>query len=478
MSSWSEIVCGISAYASGNRAGYSRVIGRTLSLLIELQHRGQESVGIGVVSVSGDIKVVKKGSLVLSLYEEVLGNSNIKEQEVFGCIAHTRYSTSGRYGWELAHPELVSGGRLKLAIAFNGNIANYRDLFALARSLAPEYTPSYIENDTQALAYAVYALAKDEGWDVVEALKRLPEYIIGAYSLVALTSEPRLLVARDPRGIRPLAYSYIDKEVYVASETAALQVLNLDWREVGAGEILSFDGSALEATDSVVAPDPSPCVFEYVYFSRPDSYFNGVSVYLSRLKMGWYLAREAPAEADVVVPVPDSGRIAAIGYSMASGIPLAEGIIVNKYVGRVFISAPDQRDGLSKIKYGVVRPAVEGKRVVVVDDSIVRGTTMRFLLDKLRRGGATKLYVRIASPPFTCPCYMGIDVTSGRELLLWSKSSVEEVGRSLGTDSLAYNSLRNLELSVGLPKVCHGCFSCSYPFSELRACDLEKMFSR
>lgn len=471
-------MCGVSAFASGRMYGAGRVVRGALSVLMELQHRGQEAVGIGMADDAGNIDVLRRGSLVLNVYDEVFGSSGIVERRAFGCIAHTRYSTSGVYGGRLAQPEVVGNDRFSIAMAFNGNIANYRALFNDARRMAPELAPNHVENDTQALAYAIHALAKDEGWDVVEALRRLPEYVIGSYSLVVLTSEPRLVVARDPRGFRPLAYSYLDRDFYVGSETSALQALDLDWREVGAGEVLSFDGSTLEVTGSRVPPEPSPCVFEYVYFSRPDSYFNGVSVYLSRLRMGEHLAKEAPAGADVVVPVPDSGRIAAIGYSMASGLPLVEGIVINKYVGRVFISTPQQREVLSKIKYGVVRPAVDGKRAVVVDDSIVRGTTMGFLLSKLRREGASGLHVRIASPPFKCPCYMGIDVASRRELLVWGKAGIEEVRATLEADSLAYNTIKSLELSVGLPRVCHGCFSCVYPFPGIGVCELEGMSSR
>ncbi|MCX8185144.1 MAG: amidophosphoribosyltransferase [Sulfolobales archaeon] len=471
-------MCGISAYASSIPHSFTQAARNALLILTELQHRGQESVGLAVADTEGSISSIKRGSLVFSVLGDFPSSGIGIDREVFGCIAHTRYSTSGEYGPSLAQPLVVGSEKLKISVAFNGTIANYGELFSHAKKLSPDTLPNYVDNDTQALAYAIYALARDEKWDVVEALRRLPEYVIGAYSMVILTSEPRLIVSRDPRGFRPLAFSYRDREVYVASETSALQVFELEWREVEPGEIISFDGATLESRSSRVAPDPSPCIFEYVYFSRPDSYFNGVSIHVSRIKMGEYLARESPAPVDAVVPVPDSGRLAAVGYSLASGIPLVEGIVANKYVGRVFISTPRDRDALSKIKYGIVKPAIEGRRVVVIDDSIVRGTTMGFLINKLRRSGASQVHVRIASPPFICPCYMGIDIASRKELLAWGKSSIEDIKNSVGADSLAYNSLKALEQSVNLPRVCHACFSCRYTFPGLAVCDLEKMFSR
>ncbi|MEM0438627.1 MAG: amidophosphoribosyltransferase [Desulfurococcaceae archaeon] len=452
---------GISACATGKPQNYNQAVKTALSILIELQHRGQETAGIATFNGDGSISALKRRSPASGLLKRLTSIKNGSEQKGFGCVAYV----GGLLPKELIQPAVFGDEKFKIAVAFDGNITNYRDLHLIAKKIAPDTIPSHVQGESQAIAHAIYALAKEEKWDVVEALKRLPEYVVGAYSLVILTSEPRLVMARDPRGFKPLAYSYADKEIYVASETSALEVLGFDWRETGLGEILSFDGGSLEATTVRASVNPSPCVFEYVYISRPDSFFNGVSVYASRLKLGEYLAKEAPVDADIVVPVPDSGRIAAIGYSRASGIPLTEGIVINKYVGRVFISAPTRRDVVSKLKHGVIRSAVEGKRVVVVDDSIVRGTTLGFLLEKLRKGGARKLHLRISSPPFKCPCYCGVGVASGGELLAWGRSDIEEVRRSLGADSLAYNTLRNVELAVGLPSICNSCFTCRYTFS-------------
>ncbi|RLG84611.1 MAG: amidophosphoribosyltransferase, partial [Thermoprotei archaeon] len=223
---------------------------------------------------------------------------------------------------------------------------------------------------------------------------------------------------------------------------------------------------------------PTPCIFEYVYFSRPDSFFNGVQVHEARVRMGMELARVAPVDADVVIPVPDSGRSAALGFSRASGIPMDEGLMRNRYVGRSFIMPPGLRELISSIKYGVVRRVVEGRRVVVVDDSLIRGTTMRSIVSLLRRFGAREVHVRIASPPVRYPCFMGIDFPTRRELIASKLGSVEEVARAIGADSLAYNTLEGLLRAVGLPSLCTACFSGTYPFPNLNLEALEKSFAR
>ncbi len=449
---------GIAAYATGRRRAYDQVLKEALLVLIELQHRGQESAGIAVAGSGGEIDVLRKRSPVFSLLWKLSRSRSRPERESFGCVAHVGDAALE----ELSQPVVFGDERFRVAVASDGCVSDYREIHLTARRLAPDVIPNHAWSPTHALAQAVYALAREERWDAVEALKRLSEHVAGTYSLVLLTSEPRLVIARGPRGLKPLAYSYAGDEFYAASETSALQVLDRDWREVEPGEILSFDGGSLETTSSGVPADPSPCVFEYVYISRPDSYFNGISVYTSRLRMGELLAKEAPVEADAVVPVPESGRVAAIGYSRASGIPLVEGIVINKYVGRVFIAAPERRDLISKLKHGIVRSAVEGKSVVVIDDSIVRGTTLGFLLEKLRRGGAEELHLRIASPPFRCPCYANVSIATREELLAWGKSDMEEIRKLLGADSLVYNTPKNLVLSVGLSNVCLSCFTCRY----------------
>lgn len=467
-------MCGIAAYATGKPRMLDQAAKQTLSMLVELQHRGQEAAGIAFVDGStGDLRAIEKGSLALDLYSEFLWGNGLPNVGTFGCIGYTRYTSSNNCAAMFTRSLAFGSGKLSVAVAFSGAVVNSRELCALAKSVAPEL-PECSGSSAQALLYAIYALAKEEKWDVVEALRRLPEHVIGAYSLVLLSSEPRLVVARDPRGFRPVSYSHLDTEMFIASETSALQVFDLEWAEVREGEVVSFDGGSVELTRARVLVEPSPCVFEYVYISRPDTYFNGISVYEARVEMGKNLAKVASVSADSIIPVPDSARPIAIGYSLESGIPLEEGLVVNKYVGRVFISSPDRRSPLSRLKYGVVKPVIDGKKVIVIDDSIVRGTTLCYLVSKIRKAGAREIHVRIASPQFRCPCFMGVDIASRSELFVWGRSSDEELKNSLGADSLAYNTIQNLVNSVGRLNVCHACFSCSYRFFGLSVEELER----
>lgn len=462
-------MCGIAGYM-----GPGDVITTILSLLIELQHRGQESAGIAVATRGGEIhRIVGRGLVV-----EALNNEKTLQlrgvDEIVGGIGHVRYSTSGGYLDSQAQPILVGDENFRIAVAFNGTIANFSSIAKLLRIVDAD-------GDAKVLAAFLFRLAKEFGNDVVEALKVLPHYVVGGYSVAVLTSEPRIVVARDPHGFRPLAILHTGSDFYVASETAALDIVTghlWRWREVLPGEIISYDGSSLEFTKSPISAPISPCVFEYVYFSRPDSVFNGVSIYVSRVRMGEELARAAPAMGDVVVPVPDSGRAAAIGFSRASGLPLEEGIVVNKYVGRGFIAPPRSREIISRLKYGFIKSVVSGKKVVLIDDSIVRGTTMRSIVRRLREAGASEVHVRVASPPFRYPCFMGIDVASREQLLAWRAMSLDEIAKALNADSVGYNTIEGLRRAVGIPLICHACFTGLYPFKGLDADALEKMFIR
>ncbi|PUA34041.1 MAG: amidophosphoribosyltransferase [Zestosphaera tikiterensis] len=456
-------MCGIAGYV-----GKGDVVTALLEMLVELQHRGQEHAGIAIATNTHAIERVNGGWNVV---EMILNRSRIpRVNGAFGGVGHVRYSTSGGYLNSVTQPAVV-GGDFKIALAFNGTIANYR---ALAKEVGIKP-----ENDTQAFANVLLKYSIEYGKDVVEALKALASRVVGGYSVIVVTNEPRIVLARDPRGFRPLAYGFNGGEFYAASETAVLDIVGVEsWREVRAGEVVSFDGHSLEVMAAQAVGEATPCVFEYVYFSRPDSIFNGVSVYESRVLMGMELAKVAPAEADVVVPIPDSGRAAAIGYSRASGLPMDEGVVANKYIGRGFIMPPTVRDSLSSLKYGFVKKVVNGRRVVLVDDSIVRGTTMKSLVSKLRRFGAREIHVRVASPPFRYPCFMGIDVSSRNELLAWSKMRLEDIAKALGADSIAYNPVECLIRSVGSSAVCTACFTGRYPFKNLTVEDLESMFSR
>jgi len=454
-------MCGIVGYL-----GTSDVLSTIISLLVEVQHRGQEAAGIALISKEGYIKTVKSRGYVLDVFNENSIKILNTVDNVIGGIGHVRYSTTGAYLDYQAQPITVGNDSYRIAIAFNGTIANYVEL-------AKEFKVDHSYGDAFLLAEVIYKLALEYGEDVVEALKILPNYVVGGYSIAVITSEPRMVIARDPYGFRPLAYVVNDQEFVFASETSALECIGLnDWREVPAGGIISFNDYSIERTSTSLSTESTPCIFEYVYFSRQDSIFNGINIYRARVNMGVELALNSSVQGDVVIPVPDSSRPAAIGFSRASGIPLEEGIVANKYVGRGFIAPPSIREILSRLKYGFVKDAVNKKRVVLIDDSIVRGTTMRSIVRRLREVGAREVHVRISSPPFKFPCFMGIDVASRRELLAWRSASLEDIAKSIEADSVWYNTVEGLRKSVGLPSACFACFTGLYPFKYF---DLEKM---
>ncbi|ABU82082.1 amidophosphoribosyltransferase [Ignicoccus hospitalis KIN4/I] len=401
-------------------------------LLEGLQHRGQESAGVAWVE-DGEIKFSGGMGLV---------KDAIKEAPHKGpAIGHVRYSTSG--GYARVQPVVTK----KLALAFNGNIINFKFLEPSSRWDAEALIKSIINEKTK-------------GLDLFEAARRVLERAKGSYSLVALAADGRVLVARDPWGFRPLAYRW----PHVASETAALEDIGMTWEELEPNKLVMLE-EGVPTKEAKISYDrrKAYCAFEYVYFQRPESYFNGVNVHVSRVRMGMILAEEKPADADVVLPVPDSGRSAAIGYSRRSGIPLDEGLVKNRYLGRSFIMPPGLREVIAMKKYGVVKEVVEGKRVVVVDDSIVRGTTMKRIVKLLKEKGAEEVHVRIASPPVRAPCYMGIDFPS-REELVAAERGEEELSELWGADSVGYLSVEGLRRAIGLEELCVACFTDVYPF--------------
>jgi len=404
-------------------------------LLESLQHRGQESAGVAWVE-GGEIKFAGGMGLVREAIKEVPHKGP--------AIGHVRYSTSGGY----ARVQPVYNK--KLALAFNGNIINFMFL---------EPSSSW---DAEALLKAIVNEVT-KGSSLFDATKRVLSKAKGSYSLVLLSSRGEVLVARDPWGFRPLAYSW----PVVASETAALEDIDLQWRELEPNKLVALEeGTVVREENIGEERRKAYCAFEYVYFERPESYFNGVNVHISRVKMGEILAKEKPAEADVVVPVPDSGRSAAIGFSRASGIPLDEGLVKNRYLGRSFIMPPGLREIIAMKKYGVVKDVVKGKSVVVVDDSIVRGTTMRRIVKLLKDKGAREVHVRVASPPIRAPCYMGIDFPSKEELVAATRNEAE-LADLWGADSVGYLSVEGLKGAIGLEELCVACFTGTYPFSIL-----------
>ncbi|CAD5243382.1 amidophosphoribosyltransferase [Thermococcus camini] len=416
--------------------------------LIALQHRGQESAGIS--AWKHKIRTIARRGLV----SEVFRNGEMAKLKSKMVIAHVRYSTSGSLT-ETQPLETGCCGK-SIAIAHNGTLTNFLPLRRHYERLGVKFRHSV---DSELLGISFLWHLHETG-DEFEAMKTLFEEVKGAYS-VAFLFDGKILVARDPVGFRPLSYGSGDGH-YFASEDSALRLFVQDIRDVQPGEVFLLSEDGVES--KVLARESHHhCVFEYIYFARPDSTIDGVNVYTSRVKMGEELARESPANGDVVIAVPDSGRASALGFSRVSGIPYSEGLIKNRYIGRTFIT-PGQfyRELKVKLKLSPVREVIEGKSVVLVDDSIVRGTTMRRIVTLLRNAGAKEVHVRIASPPIRYPCYMGVDIPTRHELIA-AFGSVEKVRESIGADSLAYLSIEGLKKAVGRRDLCLACLTGEYP---------------
>ena len=432
--------------------------------LYALQHRGQESAGIAVGN-GRQILVYKDMGLVAQVFDE----PQLATLRGDLAVGHTRYSTTGASTWENAQPVLHPTAAGSIALGHNGNLVNTAELAEgvgrAGRGTGGRSRGCAATNDSDLIA-ALLALRQDEHpsrrlEDV--ALEVLPE-LRGAFSLVFM-DERTLYAARDPQGIRPLVLGRLERGWVVASESAALDIVGASTvREIEPGEVLAIDESGLRSLRFAEAR-PKGCLFEYVYLARPDTRIAGRSVHAARVEVGRRLAQEAPAEADLVIPVPESGTPAAIGYAQASGIPYGLGLVKNSYVGRTFIS-PDQtlRQLGIRLKLNPLREVIAGKRLVVVDDSIVRGNTQRALVRMLREAGAREVHVRISSPPVKWPCHYGIDFASRAELIA-NGLSVEEIRQSVGADSLGYVSLDGLVEATTLParSLCSACFTGEYP---------------
>ena len=421
--------------------------------LFALQHRGQESAGIAV-SERGRLTALRDMGLVTQVFSE--DKLNGLQGDV--AIGHTRYSTTGAAHWSNAQPLVQHGVARTVALAHNGNLLNTadlrRDLIAggirLASSSDTEVIAAMLANDERPLEDAV-----------AQTMKRLE----GAYSIVALT-EGNLVAFRDPYGFRPLVLGRLGADWVVASETCALDLVGATpERELQPGELAVVGADGLRTARALGGAErPALCIFEYVYLARPDTELAGVEVYGARVRMGEQLAHEAPVEADLVMPVPDSGTPAAIGFARAARIPFGEGLIKNRYVGRTFIQ-PEQgmREQGIKIKFNPLAE-VAGKRVVVVDDSIVRGSTMRQIVSMLFEGGAREVHVRVSSPPIVSPCFYGIDFGDDEQLVAGVRS-VDEVRELIAATSLAHLSLEGMQAAVGRDEseVCRACFTRRYP---------------
>ncbi|MCQ2537705.1 MAG: amidophosphoribosyltransferase [Lachnospiraceae bacterium] len=447
--------CGVFGVMSSGKAD---VASMTYYGLYALQHRGQESCGI-VVNDDGVFTTYKDMGLVSEVFtKDVL--DRFPEGQI--AVGHVRYGTTGGTTRTNCQPIEVNHKKGKMALAHNGNLSNALELRdELEMSGAIFSTTS----DTETIAYMITRKRLEKG-SIEEAVSAAMPYLEGAYSLV-LMSSTKMLAVRDPQGFRPLCYGITEDGTYVvASESCALRAVGAEFvRDVEPGEILVFSKNGVEERrEHCNTKAKRTCIFEHIYFARPDSEIDGVSVHKARLKAGEILARSFPVEADVVIGVPDSGLDAALGYANASGIPYEIGLIKNKYIGRTFI-APGQNHRFDqvKIKLSPVKSVLEGKRIVLIDDSIVRGTTSKRIVKLLKDAGAKEIHVRISAPAFLHPCYYGTDIDS-EENLIANHHSTEEIAEILGADSLAFLPLSDLpELLEGSRTYCSACFDGDYP---------------
>ncbi len=428
--------------------------------LFALQHRGQESCGI-VINDDGIFSSYKDSGLVGDVFTpeilHSLGQGNM-------AVGHVRYGTLESGDRVNAQPLVVNHVKGKMAIANNGSLTNYRQL---REQLELDGSIFHTISDTEVISYLIIK-ERLSATSIEEAVRRAVPYLEGAFTLVIM-SPGKLLAVRDPRGFRPLCYGQRpDGSYVVASETCALDAAGATFiRDIQPGEIVLFDDDGVHADTTYCNSKPrSMCVFEFVYLARPDSTLDGSSVHLARQKAGEFLAKAYPVDADVVIGVPDSGLDAAMGYAKESGIPYDMGLLKNKYIGRTFI-APTQSDREDKvrIKLNPVPSTIRGKRVVMVDDSIVRGTTCMRIVRLLREAGATEVHMRVSAPPFLHPCYYGTDIDS-REALIAHNHSVEEIAQIIGVDSLGYLRLEDLKhIAENCPSdgFCSACFDNRYP---------------
>ena len=430
--------------------------------LLSLQHRGQESCGIAVSDTSEP-----KGKVVsckgMGLVNEVFTGDEVDKLPGNIGIGHVRYSTAGSSTRENAQPLVLEYVKGTLALAHNGNLTNSPEL---RDKLA--YTGAIFQTtiDSELIAYLV-ARERLESSSVEEAVSRAMKGLHGAYSLVIM-SPRKLIGARDPYGFRPLVLGKRDKAWIFASETCALDTVGAEYvRDVEPGEIVTVtsEGEVISDRSNCLPKDKhGHCIFEYIYFARPDSTIDGISVYESRIKAGKFLYEDDPIEADVVAGVTESGNVAALGYSMASGIPFGQVFVKNSYIGRTFIKpGQKRREDSVMVKLNAMKSAVAGKRVVIVDDSIVRGTTSDRIISMLREAGASEVHMRISSPPFLWPCFFGTDVPAREQLIAYNRN-VEQIREKIGADTLSYLKLERLdELVSDKIGICKGCFTGIYP---------------
>jgi amidophosphoribosyltransferase len=445
--------CGVFGIYSNDNLDVARL---AFYAMYALQHRGEESSGIAV-NDSGTILNHKNMGIISEVFNDVILN-HLKGESAIG---HVRSSSAGSNTIENAQPMVIKYKSGQLALAHNGRLTNASEL---RESMEEHGTIFQTNSDTEIIANLIsrYSIFNNKIEDI---LKKVVKEIKGSYALTILTSE-YLIGLRDPLGLRPLCLGVIDNSYVIASESSAFDAVGATFiRDINPGEIVIIDKNGLRSVQALESKESRLCIFEFVYFARPDSYIDGVSVHNARVEAGRILAREHPADADLVIGAPDGGLNAALGFSRESGIPYGQGLLKNKYVGRTFIlSEQEQREIGVRIKFNVLRDEIEGKRIVMVDDSIVRGTTTRRIVQLLKNAGAKEVHMRVSSPPCKFPCYYGIDISSSKQLVA-SNYSEDEIRKMIGADSIGYLSLEGLLKSPKGSKCgfCTACFNGDYP---------------
>ncbi len=424
--------------------------------LFSLQHRGQESCGIAT-NDDASIECVKGMGLV----SDVLSKDKIKNLKGDIAIGHVRYSTAGGSVPENAQPIVTQYSKGTLSIAHNGNLTN---AIELKRELEDKGAIFHTTTDSEVIAYLI-ASKRSSTPSVEEAVKEVMGIIKGGYALLVM-SPRKLIAARDPFGLKPLVMGKLDNATIFCSETCALEAVGAEFiRDINPGEIVVVEDGNIRSIDSGIKRGMKKCVFEYIYFARPDSVIDGISVAMARREAGRILARKHPCDCDIVIGVPESGIDAALGFSAESGIPYEKGFVKNSYVGRTFIKpSQEQRKQAVKIKLNPISAVVKGKRVVIIDDSIVRGNTIANQVNMLRNAGAVEVHVRISSPPFMHPCYYGTDVPDEEHLIACSHT-IPEICGIIGADSLGYLDTEDLDAMLGGDgfRYCDACFTGNYP---------------
>jgi amidophosphoribosyltransferase len=426
--------------------------------LYALQHRGQESAGIATADVGGHIMTLRELGLVSQVFDE----QKLRALQGEMAIGHVRYSTTGSNAWENAQP-VHRSDRREVALAHNGNLINAVELHGELREQGVAFRST---SDSEVIAALIAGHPAERVEDAVAGVMSRLE---GAYSTVVMTGD-RVLAFRDPSGLRPLVLGQLGERYVVASESCALDIIGARFlRDVRPGELVSLTERGIQTRQAVPAGREAMCVFEHIYFARPDSRMGGTVLQAARGRMGEILAREAPAPgADLVIPVPDSGAPAARGFARAAGLPQDDGLIKNRYVARTFIQPGQElrRHGL-RLKFNPLAEIVGGRRLVVVDDSIVRGNTTRQIVQMLRDAGALEVHMRISAPPIRHPCHYGIDMSSTDEMVAHGREE-DEIARELGCDSLAYLSLRGVYEAIGgeRERHCDACFTGEYPLGD------------